>query len=106
MNRQDFLRELQRALTGLLSNEEIVEHVEYYSQYIEVAVRKGEAEEEIISELGDPKLLAKTILTVRSDTGSANSFKEGRQHGGILAWGNVFFAKIKNKMKEMWKRLE
>ncbi len=36
-------------------------HVSYYQEYIELEVRKGRREEEVIQELGSPRLIGKNI---------------------------------------------
>lgn len=63
MTKQEFLDELQRALTNKISAVAVTEHVNYYREYIEVEVRKGKSEEAIVQELGSPRLIAKSILT-------------------------------------------
>lgn len=64
MTKKEFLQELQRSLVGKLDSSKIAEHVEYYSEYIEIAVRKGEAEEEVLARLGSPRLIARSLTEV------------------------------------------
>ena len=61
MNRQEFIRELRIAMSGHFSSAEIQENVEYYEDYIDMQLRKGKTEKEVLDELGDPKLLIKTM---------------------------------------------
>ena len=63
MTKQDFLNELQRTLTNKMSATAVAEHVNFYREYIEVEVRKGKTQEEVVEELGSPRLIAKSILT-------------------------------------------
>ncbi len=63
MTKQEFLTDLQRALTNKIDATEISAHVNYYREYIETEVRKGRAEEEVTNELGSPRLIAKSILS-------------------------------------------
>ena len=61
MNREEFLRQFQEALEGKVSGRVINENVTYYRDYINHQVNSGKSEGEVLSELGDPRLLAKTI---------------------------------------------
>ena len=62
MNKQVFLDELRQALEGNISSQSIVSNIMYYDEYFTNEIRKGRSEEEIIDELGDPRLIAKTII--------------------------------------------
>lgn len=62
MTKQEFLDGLRRSLSGCLEAREINEHIQYYSDYIDSRIRAGSSEEEIMSSLGEPRLLAKTLL--------------------------------------------
>lgn len=64
MNRQEFLDELRRTLNRELDAAEVADNLNYYSSYIEEQMRKGKTESQVLEELGDPKLIARTILTV------------------------------------------
>lgn len=62
MTKQDFLDGLRRSLSAGLEPEQINEHIRYYSDYIDSRIRMGVAEEEVMSSLGEPRWIAKTIL--------------------------------------------
>lgn len=62
MNKTEFLQQLREALATDLSSRTVEENIRYYSQYISDEERKGRTEEEILNELGDPWLIAKTII--------------------------------------------
>lgn len=61
MDRHIFTDELGRALRGKISDAELDGHIRYYEDYIAQEVASGRSEEEILSELGDPRLIARTI---------------------------------------------
>ena len=63
MNKYDFINRLQRYLTGKVSTEKLQELTRYYNQYIDGEIRKGKSEEEVLASLGDPRLLAKSIIS-------------------------------------------
>lgn len=62
MKRREFLSQLKSALENKLSEKEIKKNIDYYNDYIEEEVGKGQMEEEVIAALGDPWAIAKTIL--------------------------------------------
>ena len=61
MRQEEFLKTFQEALTGKVSDRIIQENVTYYQNYMNQEVQRGKSEAEVISSLGDPRLLAKTI---------------------------------------------
>ncbi len=71
MTRQEFLQELRLALQGQLSQAAINENVRYYDNYIVEEVRKGSSEQEVISRLGNPRLIAKTLIDTTDSFGRA-----------------------------------
>lgn len=71
MTRQEFLQELRLALQGQLSQAAINENIRYYDNYIAEEVRKGSSEQEVISRLGNPRLIAKTLIDTTDSFGRA-----------------------------------
>lgn len=69
MNKKEFLDTLYNQLYGQMAEGAIAAHVQYYRNYIEDAVNQGRTEEDVLNELGDPRLIARTLL----DTDSAAS---------------------------------
>lgn len=61
MNREEFLRQFQEALEGKVTQQVINENTAYYRSYINSQVGSGKSEQQVLHELGDPRLLAKTI---------------------------------------------
>lgn len=72
MKRQEFLQELQRALQGEVGQAAINEHIKYYENYIIEESRKGKSEEEVIQQLGNPRLIAKTLIDTTEQFGNAS----------------------------------
>lgn len=62
MNRNEFLTTLMNTLENELPPQEIKSNIDYYNQYFETELKTGKSEEEILSALGDPRLIAHTIL--------------------------------------------
>ena len=62
MYRAEFLEVLRTQLDGRMQEGKIAAHLRYYEDYIQSRVRSGESEEAVLRELGDPRLIAKTLL--------------------------------------------
>ncbi len=69
MNRIEFMEKLQRALAGGLNSRQVTENVRYYQEYIDMEIRKGKSEAEVLSGLGNPRLLAKSIIEANKRAG-------------------------------------
>ena len=62
MTRHEFISGLREALTGEIPPEEIEGNIRFYNNYIDQEMAKGRSEADIFSELGDPRLIARTIM--------------------------------------------
>lgn len=69
MNKQDFLESLKNYLNGQISPQEIDMQIRYYSHYIDSQTAAGRSEAEVLSELGDPRLIGKTIVETSPASG-------------------------------------
>lgn len=69
MNLIEFIEKLQRALAGGLNSRQVTENVRYYQEYIDMEIRKGRSEPEVLAGLGDPRLLAKSIIEANKRAG-------------------------------------
>ena len=58
MDKNEFLNQLRQSLSGEVSADVIEQNIRYYDQYIS----SGSEEDSVIAELGDPRLIAKTII--------------------------------------------
>lgn len=62
MSREEFLRGLENALSGNVPPAVVRDNLRYYDDYIRSERQKGRSENDIMDELGDPRLIARTIL--------------------------------------------
>lgn len=69
MNRVEFIEKLQRALAGGLGSSLVTDNVRYYQEYIDEEMRRGKSEAEVLNALGDPRLLAKSIIEANKRAG-------------------------------------
>lgn len=82
MTRKEFLQQLRQALENDLSGTTVQENVDYYSQYIAEEMRKGRQEGDILQMLGDPWILAKTVIDAQNGTDQSTVHHKGGFHGG------------------------
>ena len=62
MTKMEFLEGLRKALGNDLDRATVQENVNYYDGYISDEVSKGKTEEEVTAELGDPWVIAQTVM--------------------------------------------
>lgn len=74
MDKYEFISTLRTALTGKVPATTIEDNIKYYEEYIEIQLRQGKSEEEVLSMLGDPRLLAKTIIEANKYAECANTY--------------------------------
>lgn len=85
MRKEEFLQTLRRALTGNVPPGTVEENIRYYDAYIREEVRKGRTEEEVIGEIGDPRLIARTIEDTTDGAGvygAGGSYEYGGSGAG------------------------
>ena len=71
MNKEEFITKLQYALAGGMSGSQVAEHVRYYREYIDSEIHRGRTEEEVLAQLGEPRLLARSIIDANKRAGTA-----------------------------------
>lgn len=76
MTKQEFLDGLRRSLSGGLEAGEINEHIRYYTEYIDSQLRMGVPEEEVMASLGEPRLIAKTLLGMEGMENATEEYVE------------------------------
>ncbi len=87
MDRTEFINRLQHALAGGINSSLVAENVRYYQDYIDTEIRKGRSEAEVLVSLGDPRLLAKSIIEANKSAGyiggtNLNYDEETQEEGG------------------------
>lgn len=86
MNRQDFLNVLRAALGSELSVAAVEENVKYYEEYINAQIRMGKSEEEVLNMLGNPKLIARSII--EANRNAAGGEKQNSAGYSSSGYGN------------------
>ena len=62
MTKEQFIMELEQCLQGEVSAYELSDSLTYYRQYFEDEIRNGKSEEQVVEELGSPRLIARSII--------------------------------------------
>lgn len=77
------MKKLGESLYHEVSDQEYTNSIQYYSDYIDEAIASGQAEEDVIEQLGNPRLLAKTIIDVKGNQTRDNVddfvYQDGRE---------------------------
>lgn len=70
MSKKEFVDRLRTSLNGRVASESVADHIKYYEEYIDTEMQRGRSEDDILGMLGDPRLIARTIIdTSDSDVG-------------------------------------
>jgi uncharacterized membrane protein len=67
MNKTEYVNQLEKLLAGKISPDLLQDTIRYYREYIDFEIRKGRAEQEVLDSLGDPRLIAKSIITANEE---------------------------------------
>ena len=73
MDRQIFLENLRRALYGKIDESDLAGHMRYYDEYISQEIQQGKSEQEVLNDLGDPRLIARAIIET---SGAKTAYRE------------------------------
>lgn len=82
MEKMEFLNVLRIHIQGVDDVAFVNDTMNYYENYIETEIRKGKSEEEVINKLGDPRLIAKSILASRSVESETEGYSESMGNEG------------------------
>lgn len=82
MSKQEFLDRLKSALNGRVAPGLVVENINYYEDYINMEIRKGKTEEEVLKLLGDPRLIARTIIDTNGSEEKAQNWSANDDMAG------------------------
>lgn len=80
MNKQEFIEQLRRSLASINDYTFVNDTISYYENYIETEIRMGKTEGEVMQELGDPRLIAKSIRATHVEDAEAGEQAEYREY--------------------------
>ena len=101
MTKAEFLEKLRIELSSGVTPQVLQENLNYYGQYIDDEIRKGRTESEVLAELGDPWILAKTIVDAQREESVEDVIydSDGRTYRGNSSNIHVW------SLDSWWKRL-
>ena len=107
MTKYEFLNDLKASLIGNVSGQIINENMQYYDEYIAGEVRKGKTEAEVLNELGDPRLIARTIIDTKGDNSAQSTYADEswEEEGSGFFGGGSATQKAKNTAHNTRERL-
>ena len=112
MTKETFLSQLGSALSGNMDSGKVNENLRYYSEYISGEVQGGKTEEEVLQMLGDPWILARTLIdadngtdreTVYEAGGTYENQSAGRNRNGDA--GGTSYGGKERESGKWWKKL-
>lgn len=74
MDKREFLEKLTHALAGQVPNSIIEENIRYYKDYLDEQTKNGKTTAQVLEELGDPRLIARSII--EANGGEVSGFSE------------------------------
>ncbi|MDF2541811.1 MAG: putative rane protein [Herbinix sp.] len=95
MNKVEFLTTLRQALDGEVDSFVLEQNITYYDQYIGSGDNLDQ--ENRLSSLGDPRLIAKTII--EADRAAGNKFKQTANQNHYNEWHETASQQNKNDQK-------
>lgn len=106
MDKREFLEKLKETLEADVETQVVRENIEYYSGYINEEVSKGRSEKEVMDELGDPWVIARTIIDaqgVREQGGySSESSRDAYKRQNYQEWQNPQRRASNNNNVHLW----
>ncbi|KMZ53964.1 DUF1700 domain-containing protein [Dorea sp. D27] len=90
MTRNEFLEKLRNALENDLGGSAVQDNVEYYGSYIMEEVRKGRPEAEVVEELGDPWVIARSLIDAAENVAETYSGYQAKEASGGQGSGQSY----------------
>lgn len=82
MTKSEFLVKLKEALENDLDNYTVQENLTYYQSYIDEEIGRGRSERDVLEELGDPWVIAQSIIGMTEQRLSADEDYGGNRTSG------------------------
>lgn len=73
-SRNEFVQRLRSSLSGKVDTATLQEMISYYEDYFDIQLRSGKSEQMILDELGDPRLLAKSIIHAQNNKSTTETY--------------------------------
>lgn len=107
MTKQEFLSRLKESLENGLDGRAVQENMDYYRSYIEEEAGQGRSEEAVVEELGDPWVIAQSVINMAESRAAAEAgYVHGNGSSGNSGRRGYSDTQVHNFMvSNWWKRL-
>lgn len=86
MTKREFLDSLRRALNGNMESAAVEDNIRFYESWFASETAKGSSEAELTAQLGDPRILARTLIDAAERAGDSYAREANEtQYGGNTA---------------------
>ena len=85
MEKTEFLDQLRVSLNGKIDPQEVNENLRYYEDYINIQIRMGKTETEVMELLGSPRLIARSITDAKGVEASMRNRAVSRKEAAFPA---------------------
>ena len=82
MTKNEFMIKLQEALENDLDASAVRDNMNYYSNYIDDEIRKGRSEEDVLEELGDPWVIAQSVIDMPGQKNATEDYSDSYRSAG------------------------
>ncbi len=82
MSKNEFLDRLRASLSGRIAPAQVEDNINYYQDYITSQIRGGRSEAEVMAMLGDPRLIARTIIETSQPADAATQQGNAYRNNG------------------------
>ena len=85
MTKREFLDKMREALSNDLAEPAVRENIEYYDVYMTDEIERGRSEEELVEEMWDPWMIARTIIDISEPEDMKLNYvyeEEGQSYNG------------------------
>ena len=101
MSREEFLRGLEEALAGEVPASVVRDNLNYYSSYLSQELAKGRTMEEIIEEIGEPRIVARTIIDSTDAAAEAGDYGAYEDRSSRDGYGNSGYGSYDGGRRDM-----
>lgn len=102
MSREEFLRGLEEALAGEVPASVVRDNLNYYSSYLSQELAKGRTMEEIIEEIGEPRIVARTIIDSTDAAAEAGDYGTYEDRSSRDGYGNGGYGSYEEDPRKRW----
>lgn len=102
VNRAEFLSILRESLEGNMPKEDVEANLRYYRDYF---AQSEHSDKEVCEELGDPRLIAKSLIYMASKGSDANQYMDQARSEYSQTYGETYGHETENGISKLFRYL-